>query len=710
MEKTKKKFSHVHNKIDERAGQVGHFHESHDEYNKATGNNQEDMAGVSHEHHGPEMTGKIRNLFIITLFFTTWVLLYSPIATELLNIRLRAPVDNNLWQFLLATPAVLIGGSFFYKGAWRALRFRSPDMSVLISTAVLASYLYSVGATFIYAGEVYFEASLMLLTFVLLGHWMEAITRSKTTKAVKALLDLTPPTARIKVEEEWREVKLEEVQVGDILMVKPGEKIPVDGEVIDGFSSVDESMITGESVPVEKKHGDELTGGTMNQNGQLIMKATKVGSDTALAQIVKLVENAQKSKAEAQRVADKFAQYLVIGVITLGILTFVAWYYLLDAPVVFALSAAVAVVVIACPDALGLATPIAIVLATGMGARRGILIKNAQALERMSKINMVVVDKTGTLTKGEPEVQEMIVTPEWTEEKLLQVASAIEQGSEHVLAKAIVKKAEVQKIESNENHIRDFNIIPGHGAEGWLKESHVIIGNRKLMEEKNIDITPLLREVTELQEKGRTVMYLAVDQKLAGAITVADEVKPTSAEAVRMLKNQGIDVAMLTGDNQQTAIAIGKKLGIDLVYSEVLPQQKAEYIKKFKEDGKFVAMVGDGVNDAPALTQADIGLAVGAGTDVAIESADIVLVKDDLRDIVTAVKLSKITLGKIRQNLFWAVAYNFAAVPVAAGIFYPTFGIMLRPEIAALAMSGSTITVVLSSLLLRRKENRLSLA
>ncbi|MDI6716238.1 MAG: copper-translocating P-type ATPase [Actinomycetota bacterium] len=657
---------------------------------------------IEHAAHGPEMVRTLRNAFIVTAILTLIIVATSPIAETIFGQSIPTPIDRNLFHFLIATPAVFYGGWFFYAGAWRALRFRTTNMAVLVSVAVLAAYLYSVAATFIFTGDTFYEAAAMLLTFVLLGHWLEMAARGRTNEAIQALLNLVPQTANLITNGEIREIPVEQVKKGDILLVRPGEKIPVDGVIVEGQTSVDQSAITGESLPIPKAPGDEVIGATVNQEGAIRMRATKVGKDTTLNQIVALVESAQRTRAPVQRIIDRVAAYLVPVAIGGGFAAFLVWLFFAGQGTVFALTAGIATVVIACPDALALATPIAIVVGTGVGARNGILAKNALALERSARIDTVLFDKTGTLTEGKPAVTDIIAVEDMPHNELLRLVSGLEVGSEHVIAKAIVAVAKDRGITEIPT-VLDYRAIPGRGAIGTIEGREVMAGNLTLMKEENIDISIVEQEVLRLEKEHKTIIFTVVDRSIKGVIGLADRVKPESKEAVRELHNMGIKVALITGDNQATAQAVANELGIDTVFAEVLPADKAEKVKELQGQGRVVAMVGDGINDAPALVQADLGIAIGAGTDVAIESGTIVLMKNDPRDVVKAIHLGHLVLRKIKQNIAWAIGYNAIALPIAAGILYPAFGLLLSPQIAAIAMSASTITVTLNSLLLSRE-------
>ncbi|MBI4973587.1 cadmium-translocating P-type ATPase [Candidatus Roizmanbacteria bacterium] len=651
------------------------------------------------------MEKDMRDRFLWSLLFTIPIILYSPIFTGLFKIQLPSPIPINWLLFILTTPIVFKFGSIFPVGAYQALRKKTLNMMVLIAIGVLTAYVFSVFITFI-GGETFFDAAAMLTTFVLFGHWMEMKSRRGTSDALRALFDLVPPQAR--VIRNGKEILLatSEVMIGDVIMLKPGDKVAVDGEVLTGETSIDESLVTGESIPVLKKVGGRVIGGTINQTGSITFKATKIGSDTALAQIVKLVETAQNSKAPGQRLADKAAQYLVILAVGAGLITFVYWYFLAGKEMLMALMFAVSAIVVACPDALGLATPTAVAVGTGLGAKHNILIKDASTLEQTSKIQAVVLDKTGTLTEGKPKITDIVVTPDTTENEVLRMNAAVEAKSGHPLSKAIVEEAQKRQIIIPEK-VEQFNAISGHGVEGVVEGKHILVGNIRLMKDKNIDLTSLQENIDRLLDQGKTLMLVAIEDKIKGVIAVADPIKNTAKTAIAKMRELGLEVAMITGDNKKTAEAIGKQLGISRVFAEVLPQDKANYVKKLQDEGKFVAMVGDGVNDAPALAQADIGIAIGAGTDVAIETANIVLMKSDPADILRAIRLSKATVTKMKQNLVWASVYNVLAIPVAAGVLYPQFGITLRPEVSALLMSLSSIIVAVNAVLLKRAEKDL---
>jgi Cu2+-exporting ATPase len=646
------------------------------------------------------MVRDMRNRFLIAAVLSVPILLWSRIGREVLGFTVAAPfgMRDDLFQLIVSLPVVFYAGWIFFDGAYRALRARTLDMMVLVAVAVGAGWGYSLVVTLTGGGEVFYEAASVLTAFVLLGHWFEMRARGGANDAIRTLLDLAPPMALVLRDGEPVEIPTAEVVVGDLLLVRPGAKIPVDAVVEDGESDVDESMVTGESLPVSKVVSSELIGATINENGSLRARAVKVGSDTALAQIVKLVQEAQNSKAPGQQLADRAAFWLVFVALIGGAGTLGVW-MLAGRPLSEAILFAITVVVVTCPDALGLATPTAIMVGTGLGATRGILFKNAMALETAARIQVVVMDKTGTLTKGEPEVTE-VVSKGMSEGELLRLTSAVERGSEHPLAESVVRHAE--RLSIAKATAERFENVPGHGAIASVEGRTIVVGNRRLMEREGIDLGPLEERREEMAAGGRTAVIVAVDGKPAGLIGIADAARPSARDAVAALKEAGIDVVMLTGDNDATARRIGALLGVDSVIAEVLPGDKASKISELQAGGRKVAMVGDGVNDAPALAQADLGIAIGAGTDVAIETADVVLMRSDPLDVATAVAIGRGTLRKMRQNLGWAVGYNAIALPIAAGVFEPAFGLVLRPEFAALSMSGSSFIVAMNALLLKR--------
>ncbi len=664
----------------------------------------------SHDMSDPAMAADMerdmRNRFVVALLLTIPTVLYSPVAENLFGITLPGPAN---WIMLaLTTPIVLWAGWIFIAGAYYSLKQRALNMSVLIATGVLAAYVFSVGLTVFTSDETFFEAAAMLVTFVLFGHWMEMKSRRGTTDALRALFDLVPPTATVIRDGVESEVPSSEVVVGDIVRLRPGDKVPVDGEIVSGTTSIDESLVTGESVPVEKSAGDGVIGGSINRGGSVTFRATRVGSETALAQIVSLVERAQSSKAPGQRLADSAAQWLVLLAVGSGIVTFIAWYFFGGETAILALTFAISAVVIACPDALGLATPTAVAVGTGIGARHNILIKDAATLENVSKINTVVFDKTGTLTEGRPGLTDLLPAPGVDADDLLRLAADAERGSEHPLGEAIVRAADERGLSARE--ATHFEAISGEGLAATVDGRDLLIGNARLMSNRNVEIASMRDEINRLASEGRTPMIVAIDGELGGVIAVADTVRDSARLAVRRLREADVEVVMLTGDNRRTAEAVARDLGIDRVLAEVLPSEKASHVEQLQAEGRTVAMVGDGVNDAPALATADIGIAIGAGTDVAVETASVVLMKSDPLDVLRAIILSKATVRKMKQNLAWASVYNVLAIPVAAGIFYPSWGIMLRPEWAALLMSISSIIVAINAVLLKRAEKDLEMA
>ena len=614
------------------------------------------------------------------------------------------PMNFALFQIILTVPVMIVGYKFYLIG-YKNLFKLSPNMDSLIAVGTSAAFLYSIFGMYkiatgdtSYAMHLYFEAAVTILTLITLGKYLEAISKGKTSEAIKKLMGLVPKTATIIRDGKEAIIPIYEVIVGDIILVKPGEKLPVDGEVIEGTTSIDESMLTGESIPVEKTIGSNVIGASINKTGFIKYKATKVGKDTALAQIIKLVEDAQGSKAPIAKMADVISSYFVPIVIGLAILASIAWLIAGETPV-FALTIFISVLVIACPCALGLATPTAIMVGTGKGAENGVLIKGGEALEITHKIDTIVFDKTGTITEGKPVVTD-IVTKEKNKNELLSLAASAEKGSEHPLGEAIVRGAEEKNIELKQ--LESFNAIPGHGIQVVIEGDTILLGNLKLMKENSIDIGVLQEDSDRLAYEGKTPMYIAINNSLEGIIAVADTVKPSSIKAIKELHNMGIKVAMITGDNKKTADAIAKQVGIDIVLSEVLPKDKANEVKKLQGENRKVAMVGDGINDAPALAQADIGIAIGSGTDVAMESADIVLMRSDLMDVISAIKLSKATIRNIKQNLFWAFGYNVLGIPVAMGVLHLFGGPLLNPMIAAAAMSLSSVSVLANALRLKR--------
>jgi Cu+-exporting ATPase len=623
-------------------------------------------------------------------------------------------------QLLLTTPIVIVALKLYTSG-FRSLIRLTPNMDSLIFIGTTAAFIYSIAiSVVIWSGipgygvnDLYYEITAFILFFILLGKYLESVTKGKTSFALQKLIGLQPKTARIEKNGKELEVPIEDVDVGDIVIVKPGEKIPVDGVVIEGYSGVDEKTITGESIPVEKKKGDKVIGGTINKTGMLKIKATGVGKDTVLAHIIKIVEEAMVSKAPIQLLADKVSLYFVPSVILIAILAFVFWFFVVKMSFVFALTILIAVLIIACPCALGLATPTAIMVGTGLGAENGILIKGAEALETAHKLTTIIFDKTGTLTKGEPSVTDIVVNlaagKGYDENEVLKLAAIVEKGSEHPIGEAIVKEAENRNIKVPK--ASSYQTIAGKGIKAKYSKNWIFVGNKKFMTENEIDITNLEEEMERLENEGKTVVLVAKGKELIGMVAVADTLKEFSKEAVEELKKMKKDVWLITGDNERVARAIARKVGIDeeKILASVLPADKAKKVKELQERGKIVAFVGDGINDAPALAQADVGIAIGSGTDIAMETGDIILIKDDLRDVVTAIDLSGYTIKKIKQNMFWAFFYNIITIPIAAGILYPFFRFLLNPMIAAAAMAFSSVSVVSNSLLMKRYKPRIRL-
>ena len=617
-------------------------------------------------------------------------------------------VSHPLVLLMLTTPIQFWLGWQFYRGAWTAARHGTSDMNTLIAVGTSAAYGYSAVAAlapalFVATGQtpqVYFETAAMIISLILLGRFLEARAKGRAADAIRGLLNLQPQTARVVRSEREVEVPLAQVRVGDHIAVRPGEKIPVDGLILSGSSTVDESMLTGESLPIDKRAGEPVVGATLNKTGAFTFEATHVGQDTRLAQIVRLVRHAQSTKAPIQRLADTIAAYFVPSVIGLAVLTFLVWLVWGPQPALpFAVMNFVAVLIIACPCALGLATPTAIMVGTGRGAQHGVLIKSGDALERVQDLTTLVFDKTGTLTTGQPEVTD-VITPTMSETELLRVAASVERKSEHPLGQAIVRRAQEQQLALTEVH--DFQAIPGQGVIGRVEEKTVLLGTQRLLQERAIDTGRLQADAHHLAQSGKTPMFVAIAGQAVGLIGVADRLKPEAAASLTRIRQLGLDIVMLSGDKQATAEAIARQAGISHVVAEVLPQDKAAEIKRLQASGQAVGMVGDGINDAPALVQADVGIALGTGTDVAMDAADITLVRGDLGSVVTALRLSRRTMRLIKQNLFWAFFYNVAGIPIAAGVLYPFFQVLLNPMLAALAMALSSVSVITNSLRLRR--------
>lgn len=650
--------------------------------------------GIAGREMAKLMEEDIRNKFFFALIFTVPIVYFSLIRP-------------NLWlALILTTPVFFYSGWIFLYSTYKALQAKTLNMAVLIAVGITAAYTFSAFLTFLGSTDSYYEAAVLLITFVLFGHWMEMKSRRGTTDALQALFDLVPAQARRLVKGKEELVATSEVKVGDVLILKPGDKVPVDGQIIEGETAIDESLVTGESMPVSKKAGDMVIGGSINQSGSVTFGATKVGKDTALAQIVKLVETAQNSKAPGQKIADKFAQYLVIVAVGGGLLTFAIWFFVLGQPILFALTFAISTVVIACPDALGLATPTAVAVGTGLGAKHNILIKDASTLEQVSKLQALVLDKTGTLTEGKPKITEVLALNGFSPNEVIRLMAAAEAKSSHPLSAAILAEVKGRKL-AIPAKIEKFKNISGLGVSAKVSGKEILCGTLRLMKENNIDTREAEKYVETSVPRGETTIICAIDGKVAAVASAADPVKPTAKIAVDRLNELGIETVMITGDNEATAKVVAKRVGVKRFFSEVLPADKAKYVKKLQAEGKFTGMVGDGVNDAPALAQADIGIAIGAGTDVAIETAKVVLMKSDPADILRAIRLSKATVRKMKQNLFWASIYNLLAIPVAAGVLYPKFGISLRPEISALLMSISSIIVATNAVLLNRAEKDL---
>ena len=705
-----------------------------------------DVMGHGGHHAGASMADMVRdmrNRFLVAAALTVPILLWSPVGRDALGFTVPAPfgLRDDVFALVLSLPVVFYSAWIFFDGAYRALRARTLDMMVLVAVAIGAGWLYSVGITLTGrgAGEVFYEAAAMLATFVLLGHWFEMRARGGANDAIRTLLELAPPMALVLHGGTPAEVPTSEVQVDDLLLVRPGAKVPVDGVVEDGRSELDESMVTGESLPVTKAPGNEVIGGSVNTTGTLRVRARKVGADTALAQIVALVQEAQASKAPGQRLADRAAFWLVLVALGGGAITFAAWLAAGRSPGE-AMLFAITVVVITCPDALGLATPTAVMVGTGLGARRGVLFKNATAIETAARIDTVVLDKTGTVSTGQPEVTD-VVAHGVPEDEFLAVVAAVERESEHPLAAAVVRHADkalqrrgdvskrayevtqqangvtrqadqvtqradqvtqqANDVDAARLEVTDFVSVPGHGARATVGGRRVLVGNARLLDSEGVPPGPVREQRDALARTGRTAVLVAFDGREVGTIALADAARATAPAAIAALHERGIEVVMLTGDNRATAERIANQLGIDTVIADVLPADKASTIAELRAEGKRVAMVGDGVNDAPALAGAALGIAIGAGTDVAIETADVVLMRSDPLDVAVALEIGRGTLAKMRQNLAWAVGYNSLALPIAAGVLEPSLGLMLRPEVAALSMSGSSVLVAVNALLLK---------
>ncbi len=651
---------------------------------------------LQEEKHKEQDLKKLKNKVIISAIFAIPAFILG-----MFFMKNPIPFQNYIMWFL-ATPVQFYVGKRFYLGAWAALKNKTSNMDTLVAMGTSAAYFYSVYVVLFAAeGHQYFEASAVLITLIIFGNYLEAVAKGRTSEAISKLMKFGAKTAIVIRKGKEVKIPIDDVKKGDIILVKPGEKIPVDGVITEGHSSIDESIVTGESIPVEKKKGGLVIGSTINKQGSFRFKATKVGSETTLSRIIKLIEEAQTKKAPIQRFADNISSYFVPIVIFIAIITFTVWFSLVHSKVGFALIAAVAVLVIACPCALGLATPTAIMVGTGKGAKQGILIKGGDSLETAHKLKSIVFDKTGTITKGKPEVTDLIVNSKISEKKLLEIAGSIEKNSEHPLAEAIVEKAKAKKISWKK--VSGFKALIGRGVKAEVSGNEYHLGNLRLMNEKKVSLSNFTNKISKLESAGKTVMILSEKKKVLGVIAVADEIKENSPKAIRKLQQLGLIVYMITGDNKKTAQAIAKKVGIKNFFAEVLPEDKVKHVKQLQRKG-LVAMVGDGINDAPALAQANIGIAMGSGTDVAMETGDIVLMRNSLLDIPKAIRLSKITMSKIRQNMFWALFYNSLGIPIAAGILYPWTGWMLNPMIAGGAMALSSISVITNSLLLKRKK------
>jgi P-type Cu2+ transporter len=681
---------------------VDHAHVDHGEAGHDHGSRDHGAGG----HDMDAMVADMRRRFLVALVFALTITMYSHLGVDLLGLHLPVPfgLPSEWFQLLLSLPVVLWAASVFFVGAWRALRARTLDMMVLVAVGIGTGWLYSVAVTVSGGGDVFFEAATMLAAFVLLGHWFEMRARGGANDAIRSLLNLAPPMALVERDGAAVPVPTGDVGVGEVIVVRPGAKVPVDATVLDGESDVDESVVTGESLPVHKAPGDELIGATINRHGVLRARATRVGSETALAQIVALVQQAQNSKAPGQRLADRAAFWLVLVALIGGLTTFLVWFAAVGASPERALLFAITVVVITCPDALGLATPTAIMVGSGLGAGRGILFKHATAIENAAGLDVVVFDKTGTLTTGRPALTDTHFAAGVDEREVIRKAAAIERLSEHPVAEAFVSWADQRqpRADQPEQPVEDFVTLPGLGASATVDGHIVVAGSRAMLDHLSIDLDGLAGAWEALTSQGRTVMCVAVDGVAVAVFGVADEPRPTSGAAVAALRELGIRVAMLTGDNAATAAYIAGQLGITEVLAEVRPGDKATEVARLQASGARVAMVGDGINDAPALAQADLGIAIGAGTDVAIETADVVLVRSDPLDVAVTVEIGRGTVRKMRQNLGWAIGYNSFALPIAAGALVPLWGFGLRPEIAALTMSGSSAIVAFNAVLLKR--------
>ena len=664
--------------------------------------------GMGHDVASPDMAGAMardmRNRFFVALVLTVPVVLLSDIGYDTFGIHAVRSLDARNWLMaVLSAPVVWWAGWIFIGGAITSLRQRALNMAVLVATGVLAAWLSSVLLTVV-GRATFYDAATMLVTFVLFGHWVEMKSRKGTNESLRALFDIVPPKATVLRDGEEVELPTAEIVVGDRILLRPGDKVPVDSRIVSGDTTIDESLVTGESIPVSKGVGDEVVGGSVNRSGSATIEATKIGADTALGQIIALVERAQNSKAPGQRLADRAAGVLVIVAVSAGLITFVVWTLATDRSFLTALTFAISAIVIACPDALGLATPTAVAVGTGLGARHGILIKDAATLEGIGDLQVVALDKTGTLTEGEPALTDLVAAGR-PEAELLRLAASAERASEHPLAAAIVAGARKRSLALSEP--ADFEAIAGFGLRADVEGHRVLVGNRRLMERERLLLDGLPEAAERLAEAGKTAIYIGIDGAIAGLVAATDPIRSSARDAIAQLEALGLEVAMISGDNERTAAAVGAQLGIDRVFAEVLPQDKADHIKRLQDEGKKVAMVGDGINDAPALAQSDIGIAIGAGTDVAVETANVVLTRSDPLDIAAAIRLSRATNRKMKQNLGWASVYNLLAIPIAAGVLYPSLGLELQPQWAALLMSVSSIIVATNAVLLRRAEREL---
>lgn len=662
------------------------------QYLGVEGEDGEDLEKVSRERDLREKRNRFTVGFAVAI--PLMILMYAPVSL---------PFSMAYFMLVVSTPAFIYVSHHIFRAAYRSLKNKNLNMDVMYSMGIGVAFVASLLGTFnivLTMDFLFYETALMLASFLTIGRYLEARAKGKTSESIKKLMGLQPKTAIVLRDNSEIEIQIADVQIGDKIVVKPGERIPVDGEVIDGESYVDESMITGEPIPTLKQKGDNVVGGTINKNSVIIFSATKIGLDTVLSQIIQLIEKAQGSRPPVQRIADKAVSYFIPTVLAIALLAFAVWYIIIGNTLLFALTTLISVLVIACPCALGLATPTAVTVGVGRGAELGVLVKSGEALEMSEKLTTIVFDKTGTLTKGAPEVTD-IIGVEIDEKELLKLAASVEKNSQHPLAEAIVRRAQEKGIEMEE--IKGFDTFGGKGVMAKVKGKDVLIGNRTLFKENNIPYSgDIEKKILQLEKEGKTVVLIARDDTMIGIIAIADTLKETTKEAIKALKDMGLNVIMITGDNARTAQTIADKIGIDRVLAEVLPQDKAEEVKRLQDKGEVIAFVGDGINDAPALAQADVGIAIGSGTDVAIESGEIVLIKDDLMDAVSAVQLGKKVMSRIKQNLFWAFAYNMALIPMAAGILHPFFGITFKPELAGLAMAMSSVTVVTLSLMLKK--------